>query len=78
MHDSVRDSMPGCDIIGGSSGSPVVDDESGQVVAVTNTINESGEQCTINNPCEVNEDGTTTVTKGEGYARYFAGASSSN
>lgn len=69
MHDSVRYSMPGCDIIGGSSGSPVLDDASGEVVAVNNTINEDGEQCTMNNPCEVNEDGTTTATQGEGYAQ---------
>lgn len=69
MHDSVRYSMPGCDIIGGSSGSPVLDDASGEVVAVNNTINENGEQCTLNNPCEVNDDGTTTATEGQGYAQ---------
>lgn len=69
MHDSVRYSMPGCDIIGGSSGSPVLDDASGEVVAVNNTINEDGEKCTLNNPCEVAADGTTTATKGEGYAQ---------
>ncbi|WP_446664642.1 S1 family peptidase [Flexivirga sp. B27] len=69
MHDSVRYSMPGCDILGGSSGSPVIDDASGEVVAVNNTINEGGEDCTMNNPCEVNEDGTTTATEGEGYAQ---------
>lgn len=69
MRDSVRYSSSGCEVIGGTSGSPVVDDSTGQVVAVNNTINENGERCTINNPCEVDENGNVTVHKGTGYAQ---------
>jgi V8-like Glu-specific endopeptidase len=65
--DSIR-YTPECETIGGTSGSPVVDDASGQVVAVNNTGNENGEQCTINNPCEVDENGNITVHEGTNYA----------
>ncbi len=68
-HDSVRYSPTGCDIIGGSSGSPVVSQSSGEVIAINNTINESGAMCTVNNPCEVDAAGTKTATKGRGYAQ---------
>ncbi|AWN29244.1 serine protease [Streptomyces sp. NEAU-S7GS2] len=66
--DSVR-YTPECQIIGGTSGSPVVDTATGKVTAVNNTTNESGEECTLNNPCEVDENGKTTVRKGIGYAQ---------
>ncbi|KAF3467232.1 serine protease [Streptomyces sp. Tu 3180] len=66
--DSVR-YTPECDTIGGTSGSPVVDDATGEVVAVNNTGNEDGERCTVNNPCEVAEDGTVTVRQGINYAQ---------
>lgn len=68
-HDSVRYTRPGCEIIGGSSGSPVVDTATGEVIAVNNTINEDGESCTVNNPCEVGSSGGTTATQGYGYAQ---------
>ncbi|WP_406134677.1 trypsin-like peptidase domain-containing protein [Streptomyces sp. NBC_01089] len=65
--DAVR-YTPQCQVIGGTSGSPVIDTATGQVTAVNNTINESGESCTLDNPCEVNEQGTVTIRKGIGYA----------
>lgn len=58
-----------CNTIGGTSGSPVVDATTGQVVAVNNTGNESGESCTLNNPCEVDQNGTVTVRQGINYAQ---------
>lgn len=66
--DSTR-YAPGCDTIGGTSGSPVVDQSTGKVVAVNNTGNEDGEECTMNNPCEVDKDGKTTAKKGTNYAQ---------
>jgi V8-like Glu-specific endopeptidase len=67
--DSVRYSRPGCEVIGGTSGSPVVAaDGSRTVVAINNTINENGEQCTMNNPCEVDVKGGITYQQGYGYA----------
>ncbi|MFG2193143.1 trypsin-like peptidase domain-containing protein [Streptomyces sp. NPDC048639] len=70
--DSVR-YTPACDTIGGTSGSPVVDSASGKVVAVNNTGNESGGECTMNNPCEVDENGKVTVREGINYAQQTYG-----
>jgi hypothetical protein len=58
-----------CHTKGGTSGSPVVDVATGKVVAVNNTGNEDGERCTVNNPCEVDENGEVTVRQGIGYAQ---------
>ncbi|MCZ0987252.1 trypsin-like serine peptidase [Streptomyces diastatochromogenes] len=57
-----------CNTIGGTSGSPVIDTATGNVVAVNNTGNEDGERCTENNPCEVDESGNVTVRQGINYA----------
>jgi V8-like Glu-specific endopeptidase len=66
--DSVRYTSA-CDTIGGTSGSPVVDQATGNVVAVNNTGNEDGESCTVNNPCEVDASGNVTVRQGINYAQ---------
>lgn len=62
-----------CNVIGGTSGSPVVDATTGKVVAINNTGNESGERCTMNNPCEVDENGQVTVRQGINYAQQTYG-----
>lgn len=67
--DSVRYSRPGCEVIGGTSGSPVVAaDGSRTIVAINNTINEDNEKCTMNNPCEVDDKGNISYHEGYGYA----------
>ncbi|NED19356.1 trypsin-like peptidase domain-containing protein [Streptomyces sp. SID9913] len=66
--DSVR-YTPSCNTIGGTSGSPVVEAATGRVVAVNNTGNEDGERCTVNNPCEIDEQGRVTVRQGINYAQ---------
>ncbi|MFJ5261177.1 serine protease [Streptomyces sp. NPDC088387] len=66
--DSVRYTSA-CNTIGGTSGSPVVNQATGQVVAVNNTGNESGQRCTLNNPCEVDASGNVTVRQGINYAQ---------
>ncbi|WP_067469349.1 S1 family peptidase [Actinomadura macra] len=58
-----------CNVIGGTSGSPVIDAGTGKVVGANNTINESGGRCTLNNPCEVDEAGKVTVRANIGYAQ---------
>lgn len=68
MKDSIRYTAE-CETKGGTSGSPVVDDASGKVVGVNNTRNESGEECTLNNPCEVDENGEVTVREGIAYGQ---------
>ncbi|MFR0357932.1 trypsin-like serine peptidase [Streptomyces sediminimaris] len=65
--DSVRYTSA-CQTIGGTSGSPVIDDATGKVVAVNNTGNEDGRRCTENNPCEVDENGNVTVHEAINYA----------
>ena len=65
--DSVRYTSA-CQTIGGTSGSPVIDNATGKVVAVNNTGNEDGERCTENNPCEVDANGNVTVRQGINYA----------
>ncbi|AKU17548.1 trypsin-like peptidase domain-containing protein [Luteipulveratus mongoliensis] len=69
--DSIRYTFPddGCQTIHGTSGSPIIDDSSLEIVGVNNTGNDDGEMCTENNPCEVNEDGTTSATKGQNYGQ---------
>jgi hypothetical protein len=66
--DSIRYTAA-CDTIGGTSGSPVVDNATGRVVAVNNTGNEDGQRCTVNNPCEVDAGGNVTVRPGINYAQ---------
>ncbi|WP_149262733.1 serine protease [Actinomadura sp. K4S16] len=66
--DSIR-YTPECDVIGGTSGSPLVDASTGKVVGANNTINEDGGRCTLNNPCEVDESGNITVHPHIGYAQ---------
>ncbi|KUN29601.1 hypothetical protein AQJ23_02225 [Streptomyces antibioticus] len=65
--ESVR-YTPACQTIGGTSGSPVIDRSTGEIVAVHNTGNENGASCTLDNPCEVDPDGKVTVRKGINYA----------
>jgi zinc metalloprotease ZmpA len=69
MEQSIKYKQPGCETIGGTSGSPVVDATTGEVIGANNTGNESGERCTMNNPCEVDEDGKVTVQKGASYGQ---------
>jgi hypothetical protein len=65
-HDSVRyDSA--CDTIAGTSGSPIIDTATGQQVGINNTGNDDGEMCTLDNPCEVDSNGTTHAYEGQSY-----------
>ncbi|MFH9606675.1 alpha/beta fold hydrolase [Streptomyces sp. NPDC017448] len=60
-----------CNTQPGSSGSAVVDAETRELVAVNSTSNRDGEKCELNNPCEIDETGTT-VHQGRGYATQTA------
>ncbi|HEY0169331.1 MAG TPA: serine protease [Jatrophihabitans sp.] len=70
-HDSIRYQYPnsGCQTIGGTSGSPIVDNTSLQIAGVNNTLNEDGAACTLNNPCEVASDGSVSYTQGQNYGQ---------
>ena len=67
--DSLRYSPEGCDIIGGTSGSPVVSNVTRKVIGVNNTANEGREDCSVMNPCEIDENGQKLVLKKRGYAQ---------
>jgi len=67
--NSIKYQQPGCETIGGTSGSPVVSTSTGEVIGVNNTGNEDGQQCTLNNPCEVDADGHVTVDQGAAYGQ---------
>lgn len=62
-----------CSLVGGSSGSPVFDVESGEIVAVMNTaVNDSAEDeedCSLNKPCELNGD-EVVVRPERNYGQY--------
>lgn len=69
FEDSIKFTQPGCNTIGGTSGSPIINATTNEVVGVNNTGNESGRRCTTNNPCEVDEDGNVTVERGAAYGQ---------
>jgi hypothetical protein len=66
--DSVRYTSA-CHTIPGTSGSPVLDTNTGRVVAINNTLNENGQRCTLDNPCEVDQAGNVTIHRDIGYAQ---------
>jgi len=68
-HDSIRYSNSNCTVAHGSSGSPLVETSTGNVIGINNTNNDNGQSCTLNNPCEVNPDGSTTVTLNQSYGQ---------
>ncbi|MGE0527538.1 MAG: serine protease [Bdellovibrionales bacterium] len=69
MDGSLRYTRPGCEVIGGTSGSPVIAQGTRTVIAVNNTGNESGGRCHMNNPCEVDRDGNVKYEQGLSYAQ---------
>lgn len=69
MIDSIRYSRPGCETIGGTSGSPIIKTGTRTVIGVNNTGNESGSKCTMNNPCEVDTSGNIVFVKGYSYGQ---------
>jgi hypothetical protein len=58
-----------CNAIPGTSGSPLIASASGLIAGVNNTGNEDGRRCTMNNPCEVDEEGNIVVVQGMNYGQ---------
>ncbi len=67
--DSIRYSEYGCQVYGGTSGSPIIESGTRTVIGVNNTGNESGYKCTTNNPCEIDENGEITIIPKRGYGQ---------
>lgn len=69
MKDSIKYSEPGCEVIGGTSGSPVIRSGTRTVIGVNNTGNDNGQRCTENNPCEIDQNGNVTYKRGWSYGQ---------
>ncbi len=67
-NDSIRYTST-CDTMGGTSGSPIIAKGERRVVGVNNTSNENGGMCTVNNPCEVDENGQSQSYPGVRYGQ---------
>ncbi|WP_052192956.1 trypsin-like serine protease [Streptomyces sp. CNQ431] len=53
----------------GTSGAALLAPDGTTVMGIHNTHNTGGEQCTDNNPCEVEQDGTVTAVQGRAYGQ---------
>ncbi|WIX97865.1 serine protease [Amycolatopsis mongoliensis] len=72
--DAIRyATSPDCAPWHGTSGSALLAGDGVTVVGIHNTHNDTGEQCTVDNPCEVGTDGSVTSVKGRGYGQQVAG-----
>lgn len=60
----------GCDAVHGTSGSPLISEKTGQIIGINNTGNDDGGRCTLNNPCEIDEQGKVTVIQGMNYGQH--------
>jgi hypothetical protein len=67
--NSLRFSRPGCETIGGTSGSPIIRKGTRDVIAINNTGNDDGDHCSMDNPCEVDEKGNIQFVKGYSYGQ---------
>lgn len=66
--DSIRYTST-CDTMGGTSGSPLIAAGTRLAIGINNTSNESGGLCSINNPCEVDENGEVRAEQGVRYGQ---------
>lgn len=66
--DSIRYTST-CTTMGGTSGSPIIAAGERRVIGINNTSNEKGENCTMNNPCEVGSNGEVIARKGVRYGQ---------
>lgn len=69
MKDAIRFSRPGCNTIGGTSGSPILLAGTRTVIGVNNTGNDGGHKCRMNNPCEIDEAGNINAYRGYAYGQ---------
>ncbi|MCB0415481.1 MAG: trypsin-like peptidase domain-containing protein [Bdellovibrionales bacterium] len=58
-----------CNTVGGTSGSPIIEEGTRNVVGVNNTGYEGGEACTLNNPCEMDEENNVQVFTDKNYGQ---------
>lgn len=72
-NDSIR-YTEACDTFGGTSGSPIISQDTGLVVGVNNTgFENTSKPCAINNPCEIDENGEITALLESSYGQQVDG-----
>lgn len=73
-HESIRYADdPECRPVPGSSGAPLVDARTHEIVGIHNTHEEgTGKPCSEDNPCEVEPDGSPLAVKGRAYGQQTA------
>lgn len=65
--DAIRYALNGCQVQPGSSGSPIIDQETGSIIGINTTYADGGEACALNNPCEVDANGKKGTLTYRGY-----------
>ena len=68
--DVIRYSAKGCEMIDGTSGSPIVVKNTRTIIGMDSTFNWDGENCTVGNPCEIDPEGSVISIKDRGYAQH--------
>ncbi len=61
-----------CETKGGQSGSPLISELSGEVIAIHNSFNRDGQLCRLQNPCEINEQGDKNAVHRAAYGQQVA------
>ncbi|MBC7753587.1 MAG: serine protease, partial [Moraxellaceae bacterium] len=67
--DSLRYSRPGCEVVGGTSGSPILNQATGEIIGLNNTGNQGGKMCSDGSPCEVSKNGSVYAEVGFNYGQ---------
>lgn len=62
-----------CIIAGGWAGSPMIDPLTQKIIGVVNTSNTQGENCTLDNPCEVDGKSKRMAVLGRTYGQKISG-----
>ena len=61
--DSIRFSQPGCETIGGTSGSPIIHATTGAIIGINSTGNESGGRCASTTPARWTSTATPSLKR---------------
>ncbi len=67
--DSLRYARPGCEVVGGTSGSPILNQATGEIIGLNNTGNQGGKMCSDGSPCEVSKNGSVYAEVGFNYGQ---------
>ena len=68
-NDVIRYSANGCEMIDGTSGSPILASGTRTIIGMDSTFNWYGDNCTLGNPCERDSEGNITSLKDRGYGQ---------